>query len=72
MDSEGKCGLLLITWNIITGICLFVGTSTSFIIAGFITVIAAVIAVMDEKNDRERERGDRYRARFLKENRREQ
>lgn len=72
MDNEGKCGLLLITWVIITGVCLFVSTSISFVIAGFVTVIAAIIAIMDEKNDDERKRGDRYRARFLHENRREQ
>ena len=69
MDNEGKCGLLLITWVIITGVCLFTGAYVAWL---FVTLIAGVITYANEMTDRERKRGDRYRARFLHENRREQ
>lgn len=69
MDNEGKCGLLLISWTLITGVCLFAG---AYVIWLFVTLIAGVITYADEMTDRERGRGDRYRARFLHEFKREQ
>lgn len=69
MDNEGKCGLLLISWTVITGVCLF---AEAYVIWLFVTLITGVIAYADEMKDRERERGDRYRARFLHEYMRKQ
>lgn len=69
MDNESKCGLLLISWTLITGVCLFTGAYVTWL---FATLIAGIIVYADEMTDRERKRGDRYRARFLHENRREQ
>lgn len=69
MDNESKCGLLLILWTLTTGVCLFTGAYVAWL---FATLIAGIIVYADEMTDKERKRGNRYRARFLHEFKREQ